>query len=147
MADPTENTTLLNEYEVITNQKEFKIKDTVQLRVGAILGLDVSIGRIDFFDPADANHVPCGMCKAASNGDNDAGLLGDTAGTTKAIAVSGITLKNVDVTGASADTDIGSLVYAQDGQTFDLTQSGTEIPCGRLPSAPSGRKFPSSETS
>jgi hypothetical protein len=73
-----------------------------------------------------------GMLLATGEGNEDAtldpdGIVGDAAGTVEVVvAQQGVILgheSGVDVTGVTAETDVGATVYASDHRTLTLTSS------------------------
>jgi hypothetical protein len=126
MADPT--SLIERKFKEDVNRLDIEIKDSEALVIGGLLALNTLTGKIEFMDDDD-NLLPCGIAVKQAQGDNE-NLTGDATEKYRVIARSGITLENVSVTGAGAITDVGSFVYATDGQTMTLTRPTTGLPIG-----------------
>ena len=103
----------------------YMIKNAHTLIIGKFATINSSTGRVENGGTGSAQY-PVGMVKAAADGVN---LLGNSAGTISGVAESGFCLKYA-VTGASAATDVGSLVYIYDEQTLTTSQPSGSLPCG-----------------
>ena len=93
------------------------IEDTVQIFGGALVSLATLTGEVDNHDNA-AGYLPMGYATSTATGTtaNDA---------FSSINVNGDYMRLVAVAGASALTDVGSLVYATDENTLTLTRAST----------------------
>jgi hypothetical protein len=127
MADPTALVTALQNYIADKDRREFIIKSSEALVPYGLGALNRSTGLVEFMDDAD-DLVPSGLILGSSDGDVDH-LTGDGS-TYKAVLRGGLVSENVSVTGVSAVTDLGKLVYATDGQTMTLTRPTTGLPVG-----------------
>lgn len=134
MADPTARVSKFGAYSIDVNRLETVIKNSEALVQNALAAIDVSTGLEEFMDDAK-NLFPIGLVINSWDGIAD-NLTGDGS-TKKAVTRSGILLvgsdgKNdgVSVTGATAITDFGKLVYATDGQTLTLTRPSCGLPVG-----------------
>jgi len=111
------------------SRTEYPIKNTEALQINALLALNMSNGKTEFMDDA-ASLLPTGLIIASNPGNTGDELTGNTAGTYKSVSRGNLTLKNVSVTGVTALTDVGKLVYATDGHTLTLTRPTTGLPIG-----------------
>lgn len=125
MADPT---SVLNvTYEIDVNRSTHIIKNSEALVRNALASVAWDTNYVEFADDA-ANLIPAGLVERPYDGINDH-LTGNTTNGYKAICIGGIVAR-WSVTGASAATDNGKLVYATDGQTLTLTRPTTGLPHG-----------------
>jgi len=124
MSDPI--SLVLRPYKADSERLELLIKTSEVMVLGAYAAIDKVTGLVELADDT-AGLIPCGVVVDQYVGDHDS-LTGD--GTVKAVCRSGIILESVAVTGASAITDIGSPVYATDGQTLSLTAPTAGMPFG-----------------
>lgn len=128
MADPTSLINLGNNpYQSDVHRYEAIIKDSEALVIHSLAAAAFSTGKIEFADDADGL-IPCGLVIEPSDGNNDH-LTGSSTYNYKVVCRGGI-IARWAVTGASAATDNGKLVYATDGQTLTLTQPATGLPQG-----------------
>ena len=128
MSDPTSLINLGNNpFQTDVDRYEGIIKASEALVINALAAVDFSTGKIEFADDAD-NLIPCGIVVEPSDGNNDH-LTGSGTYTWKVVCRGGIIVRWA-VTGASAATDNGKLVYATDGQTLTLTQPAAGLPQG-----------------
>ena len=125
MADPT---SIVNvNWSLYDGRTDALITTSEALVPGGYVGIDTTAGTMEFCaDSADI--TPCGIVVGNTRGLNTL-LTGD--GASRAVSRGGIVLKEVAVTGASAITDVGDLVYASDGQTLTKTASNMN-PFGRI---------------
>ena len=91
--------------------------------VGSSVGLDLSTGRAVCISTSGTEHVRfIGWAEARVTGDGT---------NTVAVRCDGAVVERVSVTGASAATDVGRLVYMTDDQTFTLTRAAADaVPVG-----------------
>ena len=109
---------------------EAVIKDTEVLVTGGLTEILLSSGEIENAG-VTAGSVPSGIVVGAGDGDNTStGLTGNTAGTKRAITRGNTTINSLAVTGASAASDFGKLVYFTDNQTATLTKPTSALPHG-----------------
>ena len=101
------------------------IKNAHTLSIGKFATVNSSTGRVENGGTGSSQY-PVGMVKAAADGVN---FLGNTAGTVSGVVESGFCVKYA-VTGASAATDIGTLVYIYDSATLTTSQPSGSLPCG-----------------
>ena len=127
MADPTVRVRAFSSFHTDATRNDFVINNAEALVPQSLVAVDTADGKLKFADNT-TTHLPVGVVVGSVDG-LDENLTGDAGGTKKAVTQGSITLKNVSVTGVSAITDIGSLVYATDGQTMTLT-AGTSVPIG-----------------
>ena len=128
MADPTAKVSALNSTTIDTSRVDNIIKNAEALVIQGIAAIDVSTGKLEFADDLK-NLVPAGMIISATDGINDH-LTGNSGQTYRAITQGNFILRKVSVTGVTAITDTGSLVYMTDGQTFTLTKPVCGVPYG-----------------
>ena len=126
MADPT--SVLNRTYSVDPSRVTRVIKNAEALVTGALLAHNQALGKCEFADDA-ASLLPIGVCVGQKDGNNLL-LTGDSGGNYSAVARGSIVLENVSVTGVSAITDAGKLVYATDGQTLTLTKPSVGVAYG-----------------
>lgn len=124
MADPTSD--LNTTYKTDAERTDLVVKTSEALVKGAYGAISRTTQLLEFADDADSL-IPVGLILGPSFGGVTA-MTGD--GTIQAASRSGIIVKSVSVTGASAATDFGKLVYATDGQTLTLTQPTAGVPIG-----------------
>ena len=134
MADPTTRVSALGATAIDINRLETVIKNSEALMQNALAAIDVSTGLVEFMDDA-ANLFPIGQIVNSWDGIAD-NLTGDGS-TKKAVSRSGVLLvgsdgstNGVSVTGVTAATDFGKLVYGTDGQTMTLTRPTCGLPVG-----------------
>lgn len=129
MADPTAFVSKFGQVSQDPARSEFPIKDTEALQVNALSAVNLSTGKTEFADDA-ASLLPNGMVVAANPGNIEESYTGNSGGTNKSVSRGNLILENVSVTGVTAITDVGKLVYATDGQTLTLTRPTTALPVG-----------------
>ncbi|MGE0431117.1 MAG: hypothetical protein AB7K09_15325 [Planctomycetota bacterium] len=90
---------------------------------GSAVGLKLSTGRAVCVSTSSTEHVRfVGWCEQRVSGDGT---------NTVAVRCDGAVIERATVTGASAATDVGQLVYMTDDQTFTLTRpSADAVPVG-----------------
>lgn len=128
MADPTSAPVLADGYEEDVDRLKTVIKDSEALVLHAPIMLNMSTGKSEFADDAD-NLLPLGLAISPDDGNPDH-LTGDSTYDYKVVTRSNIIVNKISVTGASAITDIGKLVYCTDGSTYTLTKPTTGLPVG-----------------
>lgn len=134
MADPTARVSKFGSTSIDINRLETVIKNSEALMQNALAAIDVSTGLAEFADDLK-NLFPIGMVINSWDGIAD-NLTGDGS-TKKVVTRSGILLvgsdgnnDGVSVTGATAITDFGKLVYPSDGHTLTLTRPTCALPVG-----------------
>lgn len=124
MADPTQPFEVTSEHDIDKDALgDLVIKASEALQIGGLVSVEASTHKAEFsgvFDKA----IPAGWVAGSSDG-NDSNLTGDSNGDNKVTVRGGIILKNVTVDGVSSSTEIGTPVYASDGQTLTTTKQNT----------------------
>lgn len=121
MAALTDN--LIRQTQSLTGKK-FIVKSGVTVYAGSLVALESSTGHIEPIADATTDQVYLGVCQQKVVGD---GSLKAT------VSLDEFILPSVAVTGASAMTDIGSLVYATTDNTLTLARPADDAcPVGRV---------------
>lgn len=118
MADPT--TALDLDFSLDTGQVVYPITSSVDLVGNAFISLQTSTGKVVFASDT-AGTVPVGIAYYPANGTFDDGYV---------TCSGGFVIHSYAVTGASAHTDVGTYVYASDGQTLTTTKGSNNKPHG-----------------
>uniref|UniRef100_A0A6H1ZFP4 Tail protein n=1 Tax=viral metagenome TaxID=1070528 RepID=A0A6H1ZFP4_9ZZZZ len=127
MADATSNLSHIQEYYPAT---QAVVKTSEVLVVDGMAAINLTTGKMENAG-TEVDLLPVGLVVTDTvGGGTPAAMTGD--GTVEVIAKSGMKLKNVSVTGASAITDFGKLVYASDNQTYTLTKPTAGVPVGYI---------------
>lgn len=126
MANPTAYVSKFKNFNTDGTQVTAIIKNTVALVIQALVCIDQSLGHMDFAS-SSPGQIPCGMLRNSPQGNADE-LTGN--GTRTALAQGSLIINNISVTGVSAVTDVGSPIYAVDGQTMSLSNANSGLPIG-----------------
>ncbi len=116
--------------------ESYIVQDTVTIYTGDLVGIDSTTGHLQkWADEASIAFVGVAVGGNPRNGpDNDGAVTGDTSASIppEMNVRLGAIVRQVAVTGASAQTDVGEEVYASDEDTFDQSATTNTQPVGRI---------------
>lgn len=134
MADPTAHNDAIAEQYALDKMASLNlpISNAEVMYRGGFCCLDLATGSVEY-SANDASHRAVGIYIGSPLGRQEAADRTGVAGlTVRGQYRAGIVLENVSVTGVSAVTDVGDIVYATDGSTLNITAAGSESPFGMI---------------
>ena len=102
----------------------FQLTNSQVIFAGALIGIDTSTGlAVEWFDTA--NFIFAGIALRGATGDTTASPVVDVD-----VNCGGMLLKKIPVTGVTAITNVGDLVFASDDNTFDVAATSNVAEVG-----------------
>lgn len=102
----------------------FQLTNSQVVFAGALIGIDTSTGlAVEWFDTA--NFIFAGIALRGATGDTTASPVVDVD-----VNCGGMLLKKIPVTGVTALTNVGDLVFASDDNTFDVAATSNVAEVG-----------------
>ena len=102
----------------------FQLTNAQVIFAGALIGSDTTTGlAVEWFDTA--NFIFAGIALRGVTGDTTASPVVDVD-----VNCGGMLLKKIPVTGVTAITNVGDLVYASDDNTFDVAATSNVAEVG-----------------
>ena len=102
----------------------FQLTNSQVVFAGALIGIDTSTGlAVEWFDTA--NFIFAGIALRGATGDTTASPVVDVD-----VNCGGMLLKKSPVTGVTALTNVGDLVFASDDNTFDVAATSNVAEVG-----------------
>lgn len=101
---------------------QFIVKDGETIFIGALVAVDTTLGRVVNVSDVAARRVLGFVTEIIPLDTAGGSITGDSAGTGQVgVEIDRIRALDISVTGVTAATDVGKLVYATDENTFTLT--------------------------
>ena len=102
----------------------FQLTNSQVIFAGALIGIDTTTGlAVEWFDTA--NFIFAGIALRGVTGDTTA-----SPGVDVDVNCGGMLLKKIPVTGVTAITNVGDLVFASDDNTFDVAATSNVAEVG-----------------